>query len=189
MNSEALKPCPLCGGEVQFRKALWPSDGNTDAIIHAAGSACGLVAFDTDTTDESVIKAWNTRPPMRAAIREAAAKALSTSPPDLTGELAEALHHARTFISNRYSDLSPEKRSTIAHIERALAAFRHREAAARPGLDDAGARELLAWSFEESGRPDIAIDVRRGYRPGHGTPLWMNEALRAIQKASKGEGW
>lgn len=34
--------------------------------------------------------------------------------------LEAALRHARTFIENRFSDLSPEKLATVAHIERAL---------------------------------------------------------------------
>jgi len=59
-NSE-LKACPLCGGRMMFRKALWPSDGCTDAVIHAEPTDCGMVVFDTGTTDESVIAAWNTR--------------------------------------------------------------------------------------------------------------------------------
>lgn len=56
-----LKPCPFCDGEVMFRKALWPSDGCTDAIIHATFNGCGLGEFSTYTIDESVITAWNTR--------------------------------------------------------------------------------------------------------------------------------
>ena len=54
------------------------------------------------------------------------------------------------------------------------------------------ARELLAAEFEASGRADIAIDVRRGHAEGHCTPLWMDEALRAIEAALRstgGEGW
>lgn len=34
--TEELKPCPFCGGKMQLRQALWPSDGDTDAIIHKA---------------------------------------------------------------------------------------------------------------------------------------------------------
>lgn len=34
--------------------------------------------------------------------------------------LREALQHALTFIENRFSDLSPEKRATVAHIREAL---------------------------------------------------------------------
>lgn len=56
-----VKACPFCGAAMMFRKALWPSDGCTDAIIHAAPTDCGLTAFDTETTDESAIAAWNRR--------------------------------------------------------------------------------------------------------------------------------
>lgn len=60
---QELLPCPWCGEAVMFRKALWPSDGCVDAIIHSSPSACGMVGFTTDTIDESVIAAWNTRQP------------------------------------------------------------------------------------------------------------------------------
>lgn len=56
-----LLPCPFCGCAVQFRKALWPSDGCTDAIFHADPSECGLMDFSTGTTDESVLAEWNRR--------------------------------------------------------------------------------------------------------------------------------
>lgn len=59
--TEQLKTCPFCGGEMQFRKALWPSDGCTDSITHAEPSECGMLDFSTNTTDESVIAAWNRR--------------------------------------------------------------------------------------------------------------------------------
>jgi hypothetical protein len=61
MSEPGLLPCPFCGCAVQFRKALWPSDGCTDAIIHAEPSECGLTQFDIGTTDERVIGAWNRR--------------------------------------------------------------------------------------------------------------------------------
>lgn len=44
-----------------FQKALWPSDGNVDSIIHDGVSQCGMVGFSIGTTDESVMAAWNTR--------------------------------------------------------------------------------------------------------------------------------
>lgn len=59
--SEELKPCPFCGGEMQFRAALWPSDGDRDSVIHADPSECGIQDFTTDTADKSVIAAWNRR--------------------------------------------------------------------------------------------------------------------------------
>ena len=59
--SADLKPCPFCGGEMMFRKALWPSDGCTDAVIHRDPVECGLTVFDAGSIDESVIAAWNSR--------------------------------------------------------------------------------------------------------------------------------
>ena len=62
MSSEPyLKPCPFCGGDVQFRKALDVSDGGTDAIIHRSGAECGMDVFSNFAIDESVITLWNKR--------------------------------------------------------------------------------------------------------------------------------
>lgn len=58
-----LKPCPFCKQAMMFRKALWPSDGNIDAIIHAEHGDCGMLEFSNNTTDESIIEVWNTRTP------------------------------------------------------------------------------------------------------------------------------
>jgi hypothetical protein len=74
-NGYVLAPCPFCGGEVQFRKALWPSDGCTDAVIHSfpLPATCGMGDFSTDTTDESVIAAWNRRAPSPSSAVDAPA--------------------------------------------------------------------------------------------------------------------
>ena len=56
-----LLPCPFCGGRVQPRWALWPSEGDTDAIIHAEPTDCPLVSFGDDTWDHSIVEKWNTR--------------------------------------------------------------------------------------------------------------------------------
>lgn len=61
MREAALAPCPFCNGGMQFRKALWPSDGNCDAVIHAGPNECGLVEFADGSIDESVIGKWNAR--------------------------------------------------------------------------------------------------------------------------------
>ena len=63
---EALMPCPFCKHDVQFRKALWPSDGNADAIIHTESSNCGLVEFSDGSIDESIVSKWNTRAALAA---------------------------------------------------------------------------------------------------------------------------
>lgn len=62
-EGEELRSCPFCGGAVQHRHALFVSDGNTDAIIHAAPAVCGLLDFDIGTADfgVSVAAAWNRR--------------------------------------------------------------------------------------------------------------------------------
>jgi hypothetical protein len=47
------------------RHALHVSDGNTDSIIHAESSECGMSSFDIGTIDfgVSVAAAWNRRAP------------------------------------------------------------------------------------------------------------------------------
>lgn len=67
-DTTKLLPCPFCGGEVQHRFALWPSHGDTDAIIHAAPSECGAGVFSIGTADDglSVGAAWNRRLPSEA---------------------------------------------------------------------------------------------------------------------------
>jgi hypothetical protein len=70
--TEVLLPCPFCGGEVQHRFALWPSDGNVDAIMHAQPSECGLPDFSVGTADsgKAVAAAWNHRIAGQAELRE-----------------------------------------------------------------------------------------------------------------------
>ena len=60
-SDEQLKPCPFCGGSVLFRAALWPSDGDTDGIIHAQPTSCPMVVFDNGKSDGSLIAVWNKR--------------------------------------------------------------------------------------------------------------------------------
>ena len=61
MTEPILKDCPFCGSKAQFRQALWPSDGDCDAIIHSIPSECGLTQFSNETADRSVIELWNVR--------------------------------------------------------------------------------------------------------------------------------
>jgi hypothetical protein len=58
-----LKACPWCGAAVMERHALWPSEGDADAIIHAAPTECGLVEFSIGASDggASTRVAWNRR--------------------------------------------------------------------------------------------------------------------------------
>lgn len=82
-DATLLLPCPFCGGAVQLRAALWPSDGDVDGIIHAAVSDCGLVEFSIGTADRAVIAAWNRRAE-RCPTRDVLAKALRHSSLGLT---------------------------------------------------------------------------------------------------------
>jgi hypothetical protein len=58
---QRLSPCPFCGAAVQWRAALWPSEGDRDAIIHAEPTGCGLSDFSDDTFDQSIVAKWNER--------------------------------------------------------------------------------------------------------------------------------
>lgn len=76
-NSETeLKPCPFCGGRMQPRHALWPSEGDSDGIIHTAPTECPAEGFSIGTADEgvSVAAAWNRRSPSRREVLEEAAR-------------------------------------------------------------------------------------------------------------------
>lgn len=63
-----LRECPFCGGEMMFRAALWPSDGDSDGIIHkdvqgGPDGCCGVMSFSNGTSDRQIIAAWNRRAP------------------------------------------------------------------------------------------------------------------------------
>ena len=60
---QVLTSCPFCNKAMQYRAALFVSDGCTDAVIHAEHTDCGLVQFDIGATDGGVstIAAWNRR--------------------------------------------------------------------------------------------------------------------------------
>ncbi len=59
--TKGLLPCPFCAEQMMFRKALWPTDGCVDAIIHAAPGNCPMTDFFDGTINESIIARWNTR--------------------------------------------------------------------------------------------------------------------------------
>lgn len=80
--ADELLPCPWCGEAMMERHALWPSDGDTDAIIHAKPTECPLTGFSLGTSDEgsSVRAAWNTRAPVEAAKPAAGWMPISEAP-------------------------------------------------------------------------------------------------------------
>lgn len=61
LDAKALAPCPFCDKPVMLRKALWPSDGDADFIIHSEPTDCPLYDFSNGTADESIIEVWNRR--------------------------------------------------------------------------------------------------------------------------------
>ena len=95
MAETSLKPCPFCGKAMQYRAALFVSDGCTDAVIHAEPTDCGLVQFDIGATDGGVstIAAWNRRAtdPAVAELVEAL-NAILTDMPIID---CDRLHHTK----------------------------------------------------------------------------------------------
>ncbi|WP_176056640.1 hypothetical protein [Brucella intermedia] len=58
MASE-LKPCPFCSKTMMLRSALWPSEGDADAIIHADPTDCPMLGFSDGSADGGIIEKWN----------------------------------------------------------------------------------------------------------------------------------
>src|SRR5690606_7997650 len=58
MASELL-PCPFCSKTMMLRSALWPSEGDADAIIHADPTDCPMLGFSDGSADGSIIEKWN----------------------------------------------------------------------------------------------------------------------------------
>jgi len=58
MASE-LEPCPFCSKTMMLRSALWPSEGDADAIIHADPTDCPMLGFSDGSADGSIIEKWN----------------------------------------------------------------------------------------------------------------------------------
>ncbi len=104
----ALKPCPFCGGAVQFRKALHISDGNTDAVIHAAPSDCGLVEFSDGSTDESILAKWN------------ASAAVLPSSEELTPDQVAWLHERADETRRRWAEHSGCSEDSFVPLREAL---------------------------------------------------------------------
>lgn len=96
-----LKPCPFCWKAMLLRGALWPSEGDRDAIIHAVPTDCPLPQFSNDTFDGSIVEVWN-----RRAIN-------SAMPPDVA-RLVDAAIRSADYISER---LVAGKRPTISDTE------------------------------------------------------------------------
>lgn len=117
MALDALKPCPFCGGDVMHRHALWPSDGDTDSVIHAQGSTCGMGCFSIGTADQgvSVAAAWNAR----------AAIAALQAEPQPANEREAALWRMVTANPQRAANLlsswCDDGEATIEELEAAMA--------------------------------------------------------------------
>src|SRR5215469_16470440 len=60
-KTAALLPCPFCGGDVMPRDALWPSDGDSDQVIHTKPTDCPLQQFFDGSFDKSLYARWNDR--------------------------------------------------------------------------------------------------------------------------------
>ncbi|AKO59030.1 hypothetical protein V19_42 [Brucella phage V_19] len=58
MASE-LEPCPFCSKTMMLRSALWPSEGDADAIIHADPTDCPMLGFSDGSADGSIIEKWD----------------------------------------------------------------------------------------------------------------------------------
>ena len=58
MASE-LRHCPFCSKTMMLRSALWPSEGDADAIIHADPTDCPMLGFSDGSADGSIIEKWN----------------------------------------------------------------------------------------------------------------------------------
>lgn len=68
-GTDELLPCPFCQKGMMLRAALWPSEGDRDAIIHAAPTDCPLGDFSNDTFDRSIVEVWNRRAPAHPTMK------------------------------------------------------------------------------------------------------------------------
>lgn len=101
---------------MMFRQALWPSEGDTDSVIHADANPlnCPLPDFSNDTADLSVIEAWNTRdgylgdngpysePALNIAYRNGRLAALTSISGD-PGEITDGYHTFSELYEHRHA--------------------------------------------------------------------------------------
>lgn len=86
----ALLPCPFCGGEVMRREALWPSEGDTDGIIHVNPGDCPLHRATPDFSlgfadgCRSVSDGWNRRTLSSSSGGEQGWRTIDSAPKDGT---------------------------------------------------------------------------------------------------------
>lgn len=94
LNEKALKPCPFCGKAMMLRGALWPSEGDRDAIIHVEPTDCPLYDFSNDTFDGSIVEVWNRR------------ALTSATPPDVAELIAELADEADLCRNETATDIA-----------------------------------------------------------------------------------
>ena len=102
-----LEPCPFCGDEMMPRHALWPSEGDSDGIIHAHSTECPAEGFSIGTADEgvSVAVAWNRR--FSSAAERAVVEALMDATAHLAGSASAYRKYARRHSSVGRSEIDP----------------------------------------------------------------------------------
>lgn len=177
---EGLEPCPFCGGAMMFRKALWSSDGNVDAIIHAAPTKCGLDYFSDHTTDESVIAKWNTRAPPSPE--------LPAGGRETRDELIEkcALLGAVICDNHGQSKLGSDVEKAILRFKDAADHATAPHAEVRDMTDKATAWDAIAEKNAEIARLRAALrDIADGYGPNHGSKYARDKASAALAPQSE----
>jgi NMD protein affecting ribosome stability and mRNA decay len=93
-----LKPCPFCGEEAKYG---WNPIARDMSLAQCR--SCGASVY---------YRKWNRR-------HRTEAEARATRSGEVEA-LRSAARHALTFIENRFSDLSPEKRAIVEHLRAGL---------------------------------------------------------------------
>lgn len=124
VRARELLECPRCGGPAQFRKALWPSDGNTDAVLHRVGEGCPLDHYSIGSTDEGVIADWNALAALRerrpaAVDREAELREVVQLVVDWDGDLPGGLRDAALEALLPTSGPTPDAAKESVHQRQA----------------------------------------------------------------------